>query len=294
MHRPDVRGREFVKPILEFEVQKFNQVMDQWLGMTSRKAADAVNSRMAFLLMRIFAILPPHNLKEERRRIRQYMNQPRGDTHKDVLIMFTAAGRLVAYKSQRKRKVGERPRLKHLIVQKKQRQKGRKGLYGQEMRAAAEKLMRRSVSSVGYLKSGLIKAIRKFNGHFTQLGGQKRKDGQGKVSANQAFVKMLQEYGHSASGGNVGVHGGSKTTARLAKPTKTGLKEALASIDMQVAPDQLARVQLVYRQAASMAFRDERAEMELVIQRKLEEAASEAYEREMRPSNRVGADTVGS
>jgi len=283
-----------VKPVLEFEVQKFNRVMDEWLNLTSRKAADAINSRMAFLLMRIFAILPPHNLKEERRRIRQYMNQPKGDTHKSVEIIFTAAGRLVAYRAERKRKVAERPRLKNLIVQKKQRQKGRKGLYGQEMKLAAEKLLRRAVGSVGYLKSGLIKAIRKFNGHFTQLGGQKRKDGQGKVSANQAFVKMLQEYGHSASGGNVGVHGGSKTTTRLAKPTKTGLKEALASIDMQVAPDQLARVQLVYRQAAAMAFRDERMEMEMVIQRKLEEAASEAYEREMRPVNRVGAHPVGA
>jgi len=253
-----------MKAVIDIETEKFNEVMKRWLVTTTRELSVAVNARMAFLLMRMFVLIPPHRVQQKRDEIRTHLNQPIGDRRTD---------------KRTGKKVGKARMLRrvHLIAQARAKGTGKQGLYGEKMAKAAASLRRRAVGSVGYLKSGLIPAIRKFQGHFTQFGGSSKKSKGKQISGNAAFMRLVREYGGLQGTGNVARHRGSKTDVWLAKPGFGGSKsEAWASISIGIADGQVQKVNEIYTTAATRAFRDEREEMERHLAEKLEKAANDA------------------
>ena len=264
-----------MKAVIDIETEKFNEVMKRWLVTTSRELSVAVNARMAFLLMRMFVLIPPHRVQQKRNEIRTYLNQPIGDRRMD---------------KKTGKKVGAARMLRrvHLIAQARRAKmptegEGPKGLYGQRMAKAAANLRRKAIGSVGYLKSGLIGAITKFNKSFTQTGrAEKVNKKTGKVtkkgmSGNAAYFALLRQYGMLVGAGNVAKHKGAKFDALLAKAGFGGSKsEAWASISIGIADGQVAKVNEIYTTAATRAFRDEREEMERHLAEKLEAAAEDA------------------
>ena len=244
------------------ESQKFAEVMKRWLAGTSRELSVAINARMSFLLMRIFALLQPQRVQEKRTQIRSYMQTPIGDRRVDK-----KTGKMVGKGRMLKRV--------HLIAQAQARKAGKKGLYGQEMRKAAGSLQRRAIGSVGYLKSALITAIRRFNGHFTQYGGQKKVKGKlVQVNPNMAFMRMMAGYGMPGDLGNVAAHKGAKASTYPAKPRIDPTAMAVLTIGLD--GSQTPKVEAMYQQAAARAMQDERIEMERVIADRLQAAAEEA------------------
>jgi hypothetical protein len=238
--------------------------MKRWLVTTSREMSAAVNARMAFLLMRMFVLIPPHRVQQKRDEIRTYMQQTIGDRRMDK-----KTGKAVGRARQLRRV--------HLIAQARNRKAGGIGLYGEKMKTASASLRRKAVGSVGYLKSGLIGAIKKFQGHFTQFGGSSKKSKGKQISGNAAFMRLVREYGGLEGTGNVARHRGAKFQVSTAKPGLSGPKtEAWMNLSIGIADDQLERVNAIYTTAATRAFRDERIEMEKHLADKLAQAADEA------------------
>jgi hypothetical protein len=112
----------------------------------------------------------------------------------------------------------------HLIAQARNRKAGGIGLYGEKMKTASASLRRKAVGSVGYLKSGLIGAIKKLQGHFTQFGGSSKKSKGKQISGNAAFMRLVREYGGLEGTGNVARHRGAKFQVWTAKPGFSGSK----------------------------------------------------------------------
>lgn len=151
------------------------------------------------------------------------------------------------------------------------------------MKAAATKLLKRAVGSVGYLKSALVPVIRAFNGHFTQFGRaavvRKPRKGQASnsmvpvkraVSPNGAFVKMMASYGMEGNTGNVAIHKGAKPKYKIATAFQM---VARGGVDIGIADNQTARVRMIYDEAIVTAFHDERMEMELLMRSRMEQNA---------------------
>lgn len=253
-----------MKTVVTIEAEKFNEVMKRWLVTTSRELSVAVNARMAFLLMRMFVLIPPHRVQQKRDEIRTYFHQPIGDRRKDK-----KTGKAVGRARQLRRV--------HLIAQARNAKAGKPGLYGEDMAKAAASLRRKAVGSVGYLKSGLIGAIRKFQGHFTQFGGSTKKSGGKQISGNAAFMRLVDQYGGMQGTGNVAKHRGAKFEVWTAKPGLSGSKtEAWMRVSIGIADDQVQKVDAIYATAATRAFRDEREEMERHLAEKLAAAADAA------------------
>lgn len=251
-----------MKTVFTIEADKFNEVMKRWLVTTTRELSVAVNARMAFLLMRMFVLIPPHRVQQKRDEIRTYFHQPIGDRRKDK-----KTGKAVGRARQLRRV--------HLIAQARNAKAGKPGLYGEDMAKAAASLRRKAVGSVGYLKSGLIGAIRKFQGHFTQFGGSTKKSGGKQISGNAAFMRLVDQYGGGP--GNVAKHRGAKFEVLTAKPGLSGSKtEAWMQVSIGIADDQVQKVDAIYATAATRAFRDEREEMERHLAEKLADAADAA------------------
>lgn len=249
---------------IKVETERFNSVLRMWLLGTSRELSVALNARMSFLLMRMFALIPPQRVQERRNAIKAYMDHQVGERRFD---------------KKTGKKIGRARILKrvHLIAQALNRKAGGKGLYGEEMKKAAASLRRKSIGSVGYLKSGLIGLIRKFNGHFTQYGGSKKVKGKLiQINPNMGFMKLMASYGFVGDLGNVAKHKGAKFRSFPARP---GLNP-LARGDLTIGIDegQLGKVSEIYSQAAARAFADERVEMEKVIADRLQAAAEEAID----------------
>jgi hypothetical protein len=253
-----------VKTVVTIEAEKFNEVMKRWLVTTSREMSVAVNARMAFLLMRMFVLIPPHRVQQKRDEIRTYFHQPIGDRRKDK-----KTGKAVGRARQLRRV--------HLIAQARNSKAGKPGLYGEDMAKAAASLRRKAIGSVGYLKSGLIGAIRKFQGHFTQFGGSTKKSKGKQISGNAAFMRLVDQYGGMQGTGNVAKHRGAKFEAWPSKPGLSGSKtEAWMQVSIGIADDQVQKVDAIYATAATRAFRDEREEMERHLAEKLADAADDA------------------
>lgn len=253
-----------MKAVVTIEADKFNEVMKRWLVTTSRELSVSVNARMAFLLMRMFVLIPPHRVQQKRDEIRTYFHQPIGDRRKDK-----KTGKAVGRARQLRRV--------HLIAQARNAKAGKPGLYGEDMAKAAASLRRKAVGSVGYLKSGLIGAIRKFQGHFTQFGGSTKKSKGKQISGNAAFMRLVDQYGGMQGTGNVAKHRGAKFEVWTAKPGLSGSKtEAWMQVSIGIADDQVQKVDAIYATAATRAFRDEREEMERHLAEKLANAADAA------------------
>lgn len=231
-------------PVVTVDATEFQSALRQYLATTKRTLEDATNSRLFFLLTRAFVLLKPHDPQSERNRINAYMRTQIGERRFDK-----RTGKKVG-----KSRLFER---RHKIAQMREKRAGRKGLYGEEMKIAAAKLLRQSVGSVGYMKSVVAKAIKQISGHFTQFGYKTKKSGGKDISGNAAAIKFAAEYGTVMS--NVGMHRGGRAYTTKARPGFSPF--ALADMALQIADDQASRVKSRYDEAFSRAFRDETAEL---------------------------------
>ena len=230
---------------------KFDAAMKQYLLTTSRDLHKAINSRFFYLMVRLFVLVPPKSPGQERRRIADYLGTPVGDINRKSKKTGKRIG-----KSRIMRRV-------HLIAQSKETKAGRRGLYGEEMKAAASALMRKAIGSVGYLRSGVVKVIRIYNKGFRQFEKPKwqplvKPPGYkppGKTNA--ALLSLADQYGLPAE--NVAAHKGTKARGIQAVP---GFNPT-ASVVMTagVADNQYNRVSQIYNQAMQKAMDDETTEM---------------------------------
>jgi len=260
-----------VTPELKLETAKFDRVLKEWQAGTTRSLSVAMNARMSFLLMRVFVLIPPQRVDALRAKIKAYLNQPIGEVRKD-----RTTGKKVG--------TGRILRRVHLIAQARRAKMategdGPKGLYGERMAKAAASLRRRSIGSVGYLKSGLIQAIKRFNGKygFTQFGGVTKKSGGKQIQPNGAFLKLMAQYGYVGVLGNVAKHKGVKVQTWPSVESFSAKKlSAAVQLSIGLKDDQVGKVSGMYDAAMTRALRDERAEMEKVIADRLAAAAETA------------------
>lgn len=242
-----------MRPVVNMTVDssKFDAAMKQYLLTTSRDLHKAINSRFFYLMVRLFVLVPPKSPGQERRRIADYLGTPVGDINRKSKKTGKRIG-----KSRIMRRV-------HLIAQSKETKAGRRGLYGEEMKAAASALMRKAIGSVGYLRSGVVKVIRIYNKGFRQFEKPKwqplvKPPGYkppGKTNA--ALLSLADQYGLPAE--NVAAHKGTKARGIQAVP---GFNPT-ASVVMTagVADNQYNRVSQIYNQAMQKAMDDETTEM---------------------------------
>lgn len=239
--------------------------MREYLTVTKSTLAEATNRRMFFLLARVFVLLKPHQLQSFRDKVRTYLNEPIGERRFD---------------RKTGKKVGKARQLQrvHLIVQAKRRAAGEKGLYGDEMKKAAGKFRRQAIGSVGYLKSGVAKAIKQIRGSFTQFGGRTKKSGGRDISPNAALVKLANEYGTSMD--NVAMHKGAKVYTTKAQP---GLSpQAIADMAWNIKDGQDGNVSAVVNPAFQRAFADEAIEMRTELARRMQEVTNQFMSPELR------------
>jgi len=236
---------------------KFDLAMKQYLLTTSRDLHKAINSRFFYLMVRLFVLVPPKSPGQERRRISDYLG--------------TSVGNLNRKSKKTGKRIGTSRILRrvHLIVQAKAAKNptvnlnGGHGLYGKAMKAAASALMKRSIASVGYLRSAVVKSIRIYNRGFTQFQSPKWKPLSKPASyrapkkTNSALVAMANEYGLPQE--NVGIHKGTVAHGFQAVPGFN--PTAFVSMRTGVADNQYNRVSEIYNTAMQKAMDDETTEM---------------------------------
>lgn len=244
------------------DASEFQRSFRQYVLKTNRELSKVITARLFYLLVRYFVLLPPQRPDVKRREIRDYLNHKIGDVNR----VDPKTGKRIG-----KRRLKDVLSRVHLIAQAKNRVAGNKGLYGEEMKRAAAALRRRAIGSVGYLKSGVAKAIRQINGHFVQAGSPSRK-GKPATYVNSALARIRNEYG-LAGAGNVGTHRGSRAKAQPARPGFN--PSAWASIDIGLADDQMGKVGAIMNQSLQRALNDERAEIDRHLAERAKEVASE-------------------
>lgn len=235
-----------MEPKIEFDMREFNNAMRQHLLTTRRELSAAINSRLRALLTRFFVLLPPRNVEAQKEKIRAYMRTPISDPH----AIDKRTG-----KPRGRKRLGIRA---NLIAQARNKKAGKKGLYGKAMRAAAGRFMGRAVSSAGYLKVPIAKAIKRLSsGHFWQYGKNTKKK---QYAGDFMLDRMANQYGLEESArSNVGMMKGAKATVSPARP---GLDpSASANLSIILADDQVAAVASRYEQAWAQAVNDERDEI---------------------------------
>jgi hypothetical protein len=230
---------------------RFDAAMKAYLLSTSRDLHKAINARFFFLMVRLFVLVPPKSPGQERRRIADYLGAPLGNINRKDRKTGKKVGRSRIF------------RRVHLIAQAREAKAGRRGLYGEEMKAAASALMRKAIGSVGYLRSGVVKVIRIYNRGFTQFQSPKWKPlskpagYKAPKKTNAALVALANQYGLPEE--NVAVHKGTKARGIQAVP---GFNPT-ASVVMTagVADNQYNRVSAIYNTAMQKAMDDELVEL---------------------------------
>ena len=247
-------------PKITVDKSRFDRAWSRYVLLTGRSMVDVVNSRTFFLMLRLYCLLPPKSPQASRNKILDYFNRPVGARKKDK-----KTGKFLG----RSREL----RLVHLIAQSKNFKAGNEGLYGPTMRTAAAKLRRRAAGSVGYLKSCVVKAIKKLSPSFQQFGGTRRvrkgSAGVKIVAGNQALINLANQYGLPQE--NVSVHRGSSAYAYKAK---TGQHTySMVKMNLGLADNQMGKVASIYAKAMNQAYNDEAKELEDHIKAKLEEVS---------------------
>lgn len=255
-----------MKLILQDEAKRYQEASRKMQLASKKTVADVTNRQMSFLLMRIFALLPPRRVQEQRSKIRAYLAVQIGEKRFD---------------KKTGKKVGRSRVLRrdHLIVQARRRKMGMKGAYGKIMSDDVAAFRRATMGSIGYLKSGFVDLIRKFNGHFTQAGGTKTKKGSKveRTSPNAAFMKMLANYGLLVGHGNVAKHKGVKVAYNF--PVMSLNPIAISQISLKLKDGQEGKVNAMFDEATTTALHDERKEMERVLAARMQAVIEETAPR---------------
>lgn len=190
---------------------EFQRVWNLWLRNTKDELAKAINRRLFFLLARCYVLAPPASPATERAKIKAYMNEGvSGVTHLQAVQKRKRIDGVMQTVRVYKHKSGSVLTRKNLIEQARRARQGLKGLYGADMRKESGKMASFAGNSVGYLKSGFARAIRKISGSFVTFG---KVDKTGKVirNPNAALVRFAQDYGagHSPAD-NTSIHRGAQ------------------------------------------------------------------------------------
>lgn len=251
-----------MKPTITIDTREFHAANREFLARTSRTLEEAVRTRMFFLLVRVFALLKPQDPQAKRNQVRAYLNEPVGERRFDK-----KTGKRVGR--------GRMLQRRHLIVQARQKAQGKPGLYGAEMKRAAGAFSRQAIGSIGYLKSGVVKAIKAINGgSFSQFGGRTKGKAGKFYAANSALVKIAQQYGTAFS--NVAIHKGVKAFGFV---TKGWNPTAVTDIGWKIADGQESNVAAVVNPVFQRAFNDEATEMRRHLARELQKDANAHMEK---------------
>jgi len=263
-------------PIVQVDKTAFDRAMLLLAKHSKRGVADAINSRLFFILVRMLVLLPPRSMKERRQMIKAYLNAPIGEPRR-----------------KNGRKLGRAQQLQrvHLIAQAinrakplkiKDRFSSSRGLYGERMKAAAAVVRRRAVGSVGYLKSGVLKAIKRLSPGFTAAGAMRKgKDSSGAkvdkvIKANAAFVKIAKEAGVEIE--NASSHKG--TNAKVYASQDGINPNAHARVVAGVADGQESTVDGIYSNTGSQVMADEYKEMDKMLRATF----GDIYEQALKPN----------
>ena len=244
---------------VEVDTSRFDAAVRIGLRETKLSLAEFMRARMFFLLVLIYVLMPPRNVQTQRVRVANYLQQTIGD--------INAKSRKTGKRIGRSRLL----RRVHLIVQARNAKEGKIGLYGKLMREAAGSFMRRSVGSVGYLKSGVVKALRIVSPGFNQFGGKRgtKKTGIHMVPGNAAAYRIAAQY--QAEAANVAMHRGTRATYR--PPEESHLTSSSVNIVAGVADSQVGKVDAMYTATARQAFADAAVELERHLGLVVENAA---------------------
>ncbi|MFZ9679638.1 MAG: hypothetical protein ACO3BH_14915 [Quisquiliibacterium sp.] len=233
------------------DTSRFDAAMKAYLLTTSRDLHKAVNSRFFFLMVRLFVLVPPKSPQAERTRIGDYLSKPLGDINR------------VSKKTGKRIGMSRLLRRVHLIAQARERKAGRRGLYGVEMKEAASSIYRKAIGSVGYLRSGVVKAIRVFNKGFSQFSKPKWKPlvkpagYKPPHKPNATLVALANQYGLPQE--NVATHKGTKARGYQAVPGWD--PTASVMISTGIADNQISKVEHIMSNAMQRAYDDETAEL---------------------------------
>ena len=263
-------------PTVSIDTTEFQAAMRQYLARTKSTLEEATNRRMFFVLARAFVLLKPHNAGAERARIRAYLDEVkvRYSTHHErdgKIRVRKNVGRDRLFRRVHKIAV-----YREIMEGRESPWKGKDRYNGAEaMKAAAAKVRRQSIGSVGYLKSVVAKAIKLLRGSFTQFGRQSKKSNGRTIKGNAALIGFAAEYGTSTA--NVGMHKGGRAYVKKAEP---GIStSAIADMAVAIKNGQEARVSSSYAEAFQRAFNDERVEMSKYLAEVMQSDANEHMEK---------------
>lgn len=146
--------------MIEINTHQFRNALIAYAKTTKRSMPEILNQRALNIAGRAFDLIPPKSgsgVDAKRRQIRNYMNALLAQKVRQVKS-GPNAGRF-------KKSGQSRDQLmrKHLIAQLRAKQRGEKGLYGNEMRKASARVSRVAQNSVGFLKSLFLPIIATLN-----------------------------------------------------------------------------------------------------------------------------------
>lgn len=241
----------------------FGKVLDRWLLLTRQELSAAINRRMFYVLLRLYILIPPKSVQELRQKITSYLDE-------------SVNSGMRRFDKKTGKQIGKRREFMrvHKIINAARGKAGLRGLYGEEMKAAAAKVRRRSIGSAGYLKSAVVLALRGIQPKFSQWGRRTKKANGIERAGNAELARIGMEYGVTGSHRNVAIMKGAKATVVAARPGMDPL--AYVNLSIGIADKQEGRVDAIYRTAAAMAFADEKDEMLAHLGDVIDDAANKA------------------
>lgn len=239
-----------MRPTVTIDTSEFQRALRQHLASTSRELSEAVNMRLASVLMRTFLFLEPRNPQAKRDEIKGELTR-----ELEERTRTTKSGKVKRLGRLRQFQV------RHKIINALRGKRGRPGLYGQEMRDQSGAFLRGRTSSVGAMKALVVRMLRRVMPAFTQFGSVTKKSGGRQVTGNAMLIRLAGQYNHAAS--NVGVSSNvSKRQSATGKTAVPGWKPfAEVSGEYGVKAGQDPKVNARYQAAVQRAFADETREM---------------------------------
>ena len=239
-----------MRPTVTIDTSEFQRALRRHLATTSRELSEAVNMRLAAVLMRTFLFLDPRNPQAKRDEVKGILTRELEERTRTTKIgKVKRLGRLRQFQ------------FRHKIINAMRGKRGQAGLYGQAMRDASGSFLRGRTSSVGAMKALVVRMLRKVMPAFTQFGSVTKKSGGRQVKGNAMLIRLAGQYNHAAS--NVGVSSNiSKRQTASGKAASAGWRPfAEVSGEYGVKTGQDSTVNARYQAAVQRAFADETREM---------------------------------
>lgn len=210
-----------MKPTVSIETRNFDEAVKLALLGTKRTLGQAINTRMFFLLARLFMLVPPSDPQAARDRNREYLRTNRR-----------------AYRIANSRAIAG----------------GGRALTGEALDAEVLRIRRRATGGVGYLRAVVVKAIKRFGG-YNQFGRRSKSGKWGKL--NSASIRLADQYGVATANVSIFRRSSVRNDSRRAlegwNPT--------AQVNMTGQARDSGAVGAVYSAALRRAQEDERQEI---------------------------------